>query len=350
MEGLAMSFWSGKRVFLTGHTGFKGAWLCKLLERLGAEVTGYALAPETPSMYKISKPQAQSVIGDICDYEKLLAAYKTAAPEIVIHMAAQPLVLRGYRLPRHTFEVNVIGTVNLLECVRLCGAESVLNVTTDKVYLNREREEGYREGEELNGHDPYANSKSCSELITSCYVRSYFAGSGVPVSTARSGNVIGGGDFSENRLIPDCYRAAAKGESIVIRNPGSVRPYLHVLDTLSAYLLLARRQLEDRSLAGSYNIGPNDKESATSGELAGLFCEAWGAPASWAHVPAEAPHESGLLTLDCAKIRQKLGWKPRWDIHRAVRETAEWYRAYEAGDASAVTRRQLEAFMPEARP
>jgi CDP-glucose 4,6-dehydratase len=181
-------------------------------------------------------------------------------------------------------------------------------------------------------------------------VRSYFKEIGVPVSTARSGNVIGGGDFAENRLIPDCYRAAAKDEQIEIRNPGSVRPYLHVLDTLSAYLLIARRQVEDASLAGSYNIGPNDKEHVTSGELAEMFCEAWGKGASWAHIPAEAPHESGLLTLDCTKIRQVLGWRPRWDIRKAVQETAEWYRAYDAGDASAVTRRQIEAFAPEERP
>jgi CDP-glucose 4,6-dehydratase len=345
-----MSFWSGKRVFLTGHTGFKGAWLCKLLERLGAEVTGYALAPERPGMYDISKPKANSVNGDIRDFEKLLVAYRAAAPEIVIHMAAQPLVLRGYKRPRVTFDINVMGTVHLLECVRQRGARSVLNVTTDKVYLNREREEGYREGEELNGHDPYANSKSCSELATSCYVRSFFEESGVPVSTARSGNVIGGGDFSENRLIPDCYRAAAKGERIEIRNPGSVRPYLHVLDTLSAYLLILQRQYEDAALAGSYNIGPNDTECATSGSLAEMFCKAWGEGASWAHVPTEAPHESALLTLDCAKIKRVLGWRPKWDIGKAVRETAAWYRAYEAGDASGETLRQVEAFVPEGRP
>jgi CDP-glucose 4,6-dehydratase len=242
-----------------------------------------------------------------------------------------------------------MGTVNLLECVRLCGAKSMLNVTTDKVYLNRERKEGYREDEELNGHDPYSNSKSCSELITSCYVRSYFAQSGVPVSTARSGNVVGGGDFSENRLIPDCYRAAAKGERIALRNPGSVRPYLHVLDTLSAYLLIARRQFEDAALAGSYNIGP-EEQGVTSGELARLFCEAWGPPVHWAHTPVEAPHESGLLTLDCAKITATLGWKPRWDLGRAVRETAAWYRAYEAKDASAVTERQIGEFTPGERP
>jgi CDP-glucose 4,6-dehydratase len=346
------AFWHGKKVFVTGHTGFKGAWLCKLLERLGAEVTGYALAPESPGMYEVSKPDVKSVIGDIRDFDALLKAYKTAAPEIVIHMAAQPLVLRGYREPRYTFDTNVTGTVNLLECVRLCGAKSVLNVTTDKVYLNREREEGYREHEELNGHDPYSNSKSCSELITSCYVRSYFAGSGVPVSTARSGNVIGGGDFSENRLIPDCYRAAACGKSVEIRNPGSVRPYLHVLDTLAAYLLIARWQLEDASLAGSYNIGPDGKAHVTSGELAGLFCEAWGSEADWTHIPAKTQHESGLLTLDCAKITGTLGWRPRWDIRRAVREAAGWYRAFEAGKAEAVTERQISEFAAplEVRP
>ncbi len=339
-------FWHGKKVFLTGHTGFKGAWLSKVLECAGSDVTGYALdVPEEPNLYGICKPQINSVIGDVRDFESLYAAYKAAAPEIVIHMAAQPLVLRSYKEPRYTYETNIIGAVNLLECVRLLGAKSVLNVTTDKVYLNRERKEGYREDEELNGHDPYSNSKSCSELVTSGYKRSFFDGAGAAVSTARSGNVIGGGDFSQNRLVPDCFRAAAGGETIKIRNPASVRPYQHVLDTLLAYLLVARRQYEEPGLAGSYNIGPEESGCVNSGRLAALFCEAWGPGAGWEHVPSENPRESGLLTLNCEKIRGVLGWTPRWDIAKAVGAAAEWYRAYCEEDANVVMSSQIDEFM-----
>ena len=342
---MELSFWRGRRVFITGHTGFKGAWLCKILLAAGAEVTGYALAPmERPNLYDIVKPGVRSVIGDIRDFGALMAAYESAAPEVVFHMAAQPLVLSGFREPRYTYETNVMGTVNLLECVRTVpGARSVVNVTTDKVYFNRERLRGYREEERLDGNDPYANSKSCAELVTACYERSFF-GAVTAISTARSGNVIGGGDWAENRLIPDCARAAVRGESMKIRNPGSVRPYQHVLDTLFAYLLIARRQYEEPSLAGSYNIGPIETDCATSAELAELFCEAWGPPARWEHVPEDHPRESGLLTLNCAKIRRNLGWSPRWDIGRAVRETALWYKAYAGGNADSVMDRQIEAF------
>ncbi len=339
-------FWRGKKVFLTGHTGFKGAWLSKILEHAGAAVTGYALPPpDGANLYGICKPDINSVIGDVRDFEALYAAYGAAAPDIVIHMAAQPLVLRSYREPRYTYETNIMGTVNLLECVRLLGAGSVLNVTTDKVYFNRERQEGYREDEELDGHDPYSNSKSCSELVTSGYKRSFFDGSDIIVSTARSGNVIGGGDFSENRLIPDCVRAAAAGETIKIRNPASVRPYQHVLDTLFAYLLILERQYEEPGLKGSYNIGPEASGCVNSGRLAEIFCEAWGPPARWEHVPADTPRESGLLTLDCAKIRRVLGWTQRWDITEAVSASARWYRAYCEGNANAVMSDQIDEFM-----
>ena len=337
-------FWRGRRVFVTGHTGFKGAWLCKLLAAMGAKVTGFALAPlETPNLFDIAKPSVRSFFGDIRDYDALLDAYAASAPEVVFHLAAQPLVLRSYQEPFYTYAVNVMGSVNLLECVRTLGARSVVNVTTDKVYYNQERIRGYREDERLDGYEPYANSKSCSELITACYKRSFFSAD-TAVSTARSGNVIGGGDFSENRLIPDCARAAARGECIIIRNPGSVRPYQHVLDTLCAYLLIAQKQYETPSLAGSYNIGPNEADCATSARLAQLFCEAWG-DARWEHIPEDNPHESGLLTLDCTKIRRKLKWTPRWDIGRAEKETALWYKEYESGDVNAVMNRQIETFI-----
>lgn len=347
---MQFDFWRGKRVFLTGHTGFKGAWMSKILEIFGANVTGYALAPASaPNLYEICKPQINSSIGDIRNLEMLFDAYQKADPEIVFHMAAQPLVLESYLTPRYTYETNIMGTVNLLECVRLTdSARSVLNVTTDKVYRNLERLEGYREDEMLGGHDPYSASKACSELVTASYNRSFFGQSGVSVSTARSGNVIGGGDFSANRLMPDCARAVAAGDAVQIRNPGSIRPYQHVLDTLFAYLLIAQRQYNDPSLAGCYNIGPNENDSITSGQLADLFCEAWGNGARWEHIPADNPHESGRLTLDCSRIKQTLSWKPHWGIKQSVRASVQWYQAY-YGDAplsgaNAVMLAQIEEF------
>ncbi|MDR2908922.1 MAG: CDP-glucose 4,6-dehydratase [Oscillospiraceae bacterium] len=342
------SFWRGKRVFLTGHTGFKGSWLCKILEIMGAKVTGYALSPPAgPNLFDIVRPDVNSAIGDIRDFASLLAAYKKCSPEVVIHMAAQPLVIQGYREPAETYEINVMGTVNLLECVRLSkSAKSVLNVTTDKVYLNRERRKGYREDDTLCGHDPYSNSKSCSEIVTRGYQKAFLAESGIALSTARSGNVIGGGDFAANRLLPDCARAAANGEKIVIRNPNSVRPYQHVLDTLFAYLLIARRQYEDPTLAGSYNIGPQEDGCLTGAKLADLFCEAWGEGAGWEHLPANTPRESGLLTLDCSKIRRTLGWLPRLSLEEAVKAAAEWYKAYYGGSngAADIVTRQIKEF------
>jgi CDP-glucose 4,6-dehydratase len=341
-------FWQQKRVFLTGHTGFKGSWLCKILETLGAEVTGYALAPQSPpNLFEICRPNARSVTGDIRDYDALSGALSSFKPQIVVHMAAQPLVLDSYRRPRYTYDVNVMGTVNLLESVRQTDSvKSVLNVTTDKVYLNRERAEGYKEDEKLDGYDPYSNSKSCSELVTSSYIKSFFAPAGIAVSTARSGNVIGGGDFAENRLVPDCARALSESKTILIRNPHSVRPYQHVLDTLFAYLLIAERQYSDISLAGAYNVGPGEKDSATAGVLADMFCAAWGDGARWETVNVENPHEAGLLTLDGEKIKNTLGWQPRWAIEQAVTETAKWYRAYyNDEDFNTVMARQINKFV-----
>jgi CDP-glucose 4,6-dehydratase len=319
--------------------------MCQALLALGSEVAGYALKPPTePNLYNICRPDVNTVVGDIRDLEKLSAAMKEAAPEIVIHMAAQALVLDGYAAPRHTYETNVMGTVNILECLRNCDtARSFVNVTTDKVYRNRERGERYCERDELNGYDPYSNSKSCSELVTSCYVNSFLLERGLAVSTARSGNVIGGGDFSANRLMPDCARAAARGEAIGIRNPASVRPFQYVLDTICAYLIIAERQYCDMQLAGAYNIAP--ERPATSGELAEMFCAAWGDGARWRQTDIEQPHEAGVLSLNCGKIRSALGWSPRYDIGQAVALTAEWYKVFfGGGDANAVMSRQISVY------
>jgi len=343
-----MSFWNGKKVFITGHTGFKGSWLCKILEKSGANITGYALEPlSQPNLFDLCKPNVSSVIGDILDFDLLLSVFNKVQPEIVIHLAAQPLVLDSYRKPRYTYNVNVMGTVNIMECVRQSDSvKSLLNVTTDKVYFNQERSEGYREDEQLNGYDPYSNSKSCSELVTSCYYNSFFKQKGISVSSVRSGNVIGGGDFSENRLIPDCARSLAAGEVIKIRNPDSIRPYSHVLDTLFAYLLVAQKQYENSTLSGAYNIGPSENDSVSNKELADLFCKAWGNGAKWECAHIDNPHESGLLKLDCSKIKRVLNQIPHWDIKQAVNETVAWYKAYFNNEnTSAVMLGQIEEFM-----
>ena len=253
-----ISFYKGKKVLITGHTGFKGAWLCKMLSLAGAKVTGYALEPPTtPSLFEIAEiaKDVDSIIGDIRDYAHLKNVFDGVQPEIVLHLAAQPIVREGYKNPAYTYETNVMGTVNVLECVRNSSSvKSVLNVTTDKVYLNKEWEWGYRENEELDGYDPYSNSKSCSELVTHSYKRSFFSDGKVAISTARAGNVIGGGDFAEDRIVPDCIRAVNEKRTIMVRNPFSTRPYQHVLEPLYAYLLIAAKQYEDVNLAGYYNI------------------------------------------------------------------------------------------------
>ena len=281
------SWYKNKRVLITGHTGFKGSWMCALLKQAGAEVTGYALeAPTSPSLFDLchTAEGMHSIRGDIRDLDRLLEVYRDVQPEIVIHMAAQPIVRESYKNPVYTYEVNVMGTVNLLECVRQTDSvRSVVNVTTDKVYKNREWEWGYRENEELNGYDPYSNSKSCSELVTDSYKNAFFSAADTAktgtghkaVSTVRAGNVIGGGDFAVDRIIPDCIRAAEKGENIIVRNPYSVRPYQHVLEPIAVYLMLAASQYEDGSLAGSYNVGPEEADCYTTGRLVDLFCKTW---------------------------------------------------------------------------
>jgi CDP-glucose 4,6-dehydratase len=328
---VGLGFYKNKKIFITGHTGFKGTWLCRVLLRAGAEITGFALEPPTvPSLFIQTKTanDIHSINGDVRDRDALVKAVKDAKPDILFHLAAQPLVRLSYREPAATYETNVMGTVNILEALRLSPeVRSFVNVTTDKVYENREWHWGYRENDPLNGYDPYSNSKSCSDLVTASYRSSFFSGSGGPaVSTARSGNVIGGGDYAEDRIFPDCVRAARAGKPVTLRNPHSIRPYQHVLDCLSGYLLLAEEQWADKSLAGAYNFGPDDSSCVSTGKLADLFCGCWGPPSSWETQGDPGPHEANFLKLDCSKAKAALGWKPRWDIRTAVEKTVEFAR------------------------
>ena len=332
-----LDFYRGRRVLVTGHTGFKGSWLTKILMMAGAEVTGYSLAPHTnPSLFALLgvENEIRSEEGDVRDFEHLAKVFAEVKPEVVLHLAAQPIVREAYRFPRYTYETNVMGTVNVCECVRLqSSVESFLNVTTDKVYENKEWCWGYRENESLDGFDPYSNSKSCSELVTHAYANSFFQEKSLPVSTARAGNVIGGGDFSQDRIIPDCVRAALKGEPLIIRNPASTRPYQHVLEPLFAYLMLAARQHGEHGLAGWYNVGPNETDCVTTGRLAELFQTAWGEGFSYeVRQEANAPHEANFLKLDTSLIKQKLGWRPVWNIEEAVARTVEWTKAWLGGE------------------
>ena len=349
---MMLDFYKGKRVLITGHTGFKGSWLSKIMIMAGADVYGYSLAPSEgkENLYEISgiANEMDSHIGDIRNFEELKEYFDKVKPEIVFHLAAQPIVRDSYKDPRYTYETNVMGTVNVCECVRNCASvKSFLNVTTDKVYENNEWVWGYREDEKLDGFDPYSNSKSCSELVTHSYINSFFNELGIAVSTARAGNVIGGGDFANDRLIPDCVRAAEAGSEIVLRNPDSTRPFQHVLEALSAYILLAQKQYEDKSFAGYYNVGPNDDDAVTAGRLAGAFANSWnklvaenagnenfkGHEIKIVIRPDGGPHEASFLKLDCSKIKSRLKWSPKWNIDDAVAKTAEWTCAYFKGEA-----------------
>lgn len=347
-----LEFYKDKVVFITGHTGFKGSWLCQILVRAGAKITGYALPPQgDPSLFGLAglEGKINSVIGDIRDFDTLEAVFNTVKPEIVFHLAAQPIVRESYRNPAGTYHTNVMGTVNILECVRRSDCvRSFLNITTDKVYENRDWPWGFRETDSLDGSDPYSNSKSCSELITHSYQRSFFAGRNIAVSTARAGNVIGGGDFSPDRIIPDCVRAVQARMPVQVRNPDSLRPYQHVLDPLMAYLLVVQRQYEDPSCAGWYNIGPEAYGCVSTRTLVGIFCQKWGTGASWKCVEYDGPHEDTILTLDCAKIRSALGWHPRWNVEQAVEKTVDWVKTWLAGgDVSSCMGRQIKEFLQE---
>ena len=352
---MVKDFYSKKKIFIPGHTGFKGSWLCRLLLELGADVYGYSLQP-TPEqqLYDLSgiKNNITSYYGDIRDFDYLMDCVKQSEPDIIFHLAAQPLVLESYGNPIYTYSTNVMGTVNILEAARKCSnLLSVINVTTDKVYYNRETKDGYVEDDILNGYDPYSNSKSCSELVTSSYRNSFFSKTDIAVSTCRAGNVIGGGDFSKNRIIPDCYRAVSSGQNIVLRNPNSVRPYQHVLDPLYAYLLTAQKQcLSKEKYEGSYNIGPDKDSNITTGKLADLFCTAWGNGAGWISEQNNiTAHEANLLYLNCDKAKKHLGWSAVWDIKETVEKTVDWYLCYHNGDnVELCIQKQINEFIKEA--
>ena len=350
-----MEFYKGKRVFVTGHTGFKGSWLCRILIKAGAYVTGYSLeAPTDPSLFEMSglerEENFKSVIGDVRNFDQLFRAYEEAEPEIVFHLAAQPIVIRSYQEPLYTYETNVMGTVNLLECIRRRDyTKSVLNVTTDKVYYNDEQGKAFTEDMPLDGYDPYSNSKSCSELATHSYRSAFLKEKGVRVSTARAGNVIGGGDFAENRIVPDCVRAALKGEKIIIRNPYSVRPFQHVLEPLFAYMLIAKRQLEEESLCDAYNVGPDKEDCVNAGSLADIFCKSWQEGVSWVNVSKEGPHEAGFLQLDCGRLKSSFGWRPVWNIGRAIEKTVEFSKGIrDDTPAPVLMEKQIEDFLRDA--
>lgn len=352
MNNFDLSFYKGKKVLVTGHTGFKGTWLVSLLLSAGAQVTGYSLEPPTdPSIFGLSgmENQIRSIIGDIRDLERLMEVFRETEPEIVLHLAAQPIVRESYKNPVYTYETNVMGTVNILECVRQTKTvRSFLNVTTDKVYHNREWEWGYRENDPLDGFDPYSNSKSCSELVTHSYKNSFFSDGETRISTARAGNVIGGGDFAADRIIPDCIRAAISGKPILVRNPHSTRPFQHVLEPLYAYLMIAAMQYEDIKYEGYYNVGPGDEDCVTTGELVELFCKCWGQGQTWEDHFAGGPHEANFLKLDCSRLRSVFGWKPVWGVRKAIEKTVEWTRAWQAGeDINLVMERQIRCFLDE---
>ena len=342
-----LSFFKDKKILITGHTGFKGSWLTKLLLMQGALVTGYALDPPTdPSLFEElglkDKLKDRSVKGDIRDLKSLKQVFSDFQPEIVIHMAAQPIVRESYRDPVTTYETNVMGTVNVMECVRLTpSVKSVLNVTTDKVYENKETGQAYKEDDRLDGYDPYSNSKSCSELVTHAYRQSFLNELNIPVSTARAGNVIGGGDYAKDRIIPDCVRAAEAGQPVVLRNPHSVRPYQHVLEPLCVYLMIVKAQYEDPSFASSYNVGPDRRDCIETGTLADHFTAAWQEGTSWVSLSDNGPHEANFLQLDNSKVKQVFSWKPVWDAKTAVEKVVEYAKSE---NKEACVEAQIRAF------
>jgi CDP-glucose 4,6-dehydratase len=345
-----LSFYKKKKVFITGNSGFKGSWLCHILLYAGADITGYALTPPTkPSLFEQTGLGRKifSITGDICDADKLSKVIQDAKPDIVFHLAAQPLVRLSYSEPVLTYKTNVMGTINILESLRTStSVKSILNVTTDKVYENREWFWGYRENENLCGFDPYSNSKSCSELITRSYRDSFFYRADSPaISTARSGNVIGGGDYADNRIIPDCLRAVAAKRSIVVRHPYSTRPYQHILDTLIGYLCLAEKQYTDKQIEGAYNFGPDEESCISTGELVQLFCRTWGNGASWEFQESQGPHEANYLKLDCAKAKSVLSWHPHWNVKTAVEKTVEFGKATTDTERLECINKQIEEYL-----
>ena len=352
MEDVAVApgFWHGRRVLITGHTGFKGAWLSLWLVQMGADVTGLADGvPTDPSLFELCRlgELVDTVRADVRDAEAVAAAVERLRPEVVLHLAAQPLVRPSFRDPRTTFEVNVMGTVNVLDAVRRAsGVRAVVNVTSDKCYENREWEWAYREDEPMGGHDPYSSSKGASELVTSAYRRSFFsAADGPRLASARAGNVVGGGDWGQDRLIPDVMRAALAGEAVDIRNPGATRPWQHVLNPLSGYLVLAQRLCEDPQAAGAWNFGPAEADARPVGWVVERLAALWPGGLDWTRDTGEHPHEAHYLKVDSSRARARLGWAPGWGLERALESIVEWYAALSDGaDMRAVTLDQLRAF------
>lgn len=345
-----LSFYNGKKVLLTGHTGFKGSWLSVFLVNIGASVIGYSSCTKSEKrLFDLCnvKNQLTHIKGDIRDLGHLKEVFSAYQPEIVIHMAAQPIVRTSYKDPVGTYDTNVMGTVNVLECVRLnTCVKSFLNVTTDKVYENKEWEWGYRENEPLDGYDPYSNSKSCSELVTHSYKNSFFTDGRTAISTVRAGNVIGGGDFAEDRIIPDCVRAASRHEDIIVRNPYSTRPYQHVLEPLYVYLMIAAIQYQDGKYAGCYNVGPNESDCFQTGDLVNLFISKWGEGVKWVNKYDNGPHEANFLKLDCSKLRSTFGWKPHWNLDKAVEKVVEWSKCWlSGGDVRTCMDKEIEEFL-----
>ncbi len=357
VEGVVMnpSFWRGKKVFITGHTGFKGGWLSIWLQQLGSDVTGYALQPSTsPSLFEVAQVAKgmTSVIGDIRDSVLLTNTVRQVAPDIVIHMAAQPLVRRSYADPVETYSTNVMGTVHLLEAVRQTpSVRAVVNVTTDKCYENKEWIWGYRESEPMGGFDPYSSSKACAELVTAAYRNSFFNGNTysqhqLALASARAGNVIGGGDWAEDRLIPDILRAIEAGQSVNIRNPQATRPWQHVLEPLSGYLTLAEKlYVQGPAFAEAFNFGPADEDARPVQWIVEQLTQHWGNCAHWTLDQANHPHEATYLKLDCSKAHSRLDWRPRGNLRIALKEIVSWHKAYVAGsDMRAATQVQIASF------
>lgn len=347
------TFFKGKTILVTGHTGFKGSWLCTILKMFGANVIGYSLeSPTNPSLFELANVGEDmiSIIGDIRDYKQLLNVFNYYKPELVIHLAAQPIVRESYKDPKYTYETNVLGTVNVLECIRNTkSVKSFLNVTTDKVYKNEDlQNHPFKEDEPLDGYDPYSNSKSCSELVTHSYKKSFFNDNEVRISTARAGNVIGGGDFSKDRIIPDCVRAVLKNQDIIVRNPYSTRPYQHVLEPLFLYLLIVQKQYENYEFSGYYNVGPDSSDFINTSTLVNLFLKYWG-KGKRINKLDDGPHEASFLSLDTELVKKKFGRKPTWHIDKAIRETVNWTMVYakNSDNIEEEMKREITLFLKE---